>query len=54
MMKRIEDAIDALEKKPAEAPVKTPRTGDGTVLWFAALFINCGVCAVLNIKRKKL
>ena len=59
MAKAIEDAINAVEKKPAETKPepgdKSPQTGDNSnlMLWFALLFISGGVCTALTVKRKK-
>ena len=57
MAKAIEDAMGALEKRPATKPEpgdKSPQTGDNNlVLWIALLFISGGVCTTLTVKRKK-
>ena len=60
MAKDIEDAIAALEKKPAStkagAPDKGPRTGDTSnlALWFALLFVSGGaVIGTTAVSRKK-
>ena len=59
MAKAIEDAINALEKKPAdikpEPGDKSPQTGNSSniMLWAAVLFIIGGVCTALIIKRRK-
>lgn len=57
MAKAIENAINALEKKPAEIKPddpKSPKTGDNSnlMLWFALLFISGGACTALTVKRK--
>lgn len=57
MAKAIENAINALEKKPAEIKPddpKSPQTGDNSnlMLWLALLFISGGICTVLTVKRK--
>ena len=60
MAKDIEDAIAALEKKPAStkagASDKGPRTGDTSnlALWFALLFVSGGaVIGTTAVSRKK-
>ena len=60
MAKTIEDAIAALEKKPAStkagASDKGPRTGDTSnlALWFALLFVSGGaVIGTTAVSRKK-
>ena len=58
MAKAIENAINALEKKPAEIKPdnpKSPQTGDNSnlMLWLALLFISGGICTALTVKRKK-
>ena len=60
MAKAIEDAIAALEKKPAStkagASDKGPRTGDTSnlALWFALLFVSGGaVIGTTAVSRKK-
>ena len=60
MAKTIEDAIAALEKKPAStkagASDKGPRTGDTSnlALWFALLFVSGGaVIGATAVSRKK-
>ena len=58
MAKAIEDAIGALEKKPAETKPEQgepPRTGDNVnlTLWLALFFVSGGVCTALTVKRKK-
>ena len=60
MAKDIEDAIAALEKKPAStkagASNKGPRTGDTSnlALWFALLFVSGGaVIGTTAVSRKK-
>ena len=56
MAKAIEDAINALEKKPAETKTETvdksPRTGDNSslMLWIALFFISGG--ATVAFKKK--
>ena len=57
MAKAIENAINALEKKPAEIKPddpKSPPTGDNSdlMLWIALLFISGGACTALTVKRK--
>lgn len=58
MAKAIEEAVAALEKKPAdikpESGDKSPLTGSGgnIMLWAAVLLIG-GFCAALTLKRKK-
>ena len=57
MAKAIENAINALEKKPAEIKPDDPKsskTGDNSnlMLWFALLFISGGACTALTVKRK--
>ena len=60
MAKAIEDAVIALEKKPADTKpkpgAKSPLTGKhrDLLLWTALFFISGGVCAAIRIKRKKL
>lgn len=59
MAKAIEDAINALEKKPAdikpEPGDKSPQTGNsGNIMLWAAVLLIGGVCTVLTLKRKKL
>ena len=59
MAKAIEDAINALEKKPAdikpEPSDKSPQTGNsGNIMLWAAVLLIGGVCTVLTLKRKKL
>ena len=59
MAKAIEDAVIALEKKPAETKpkpgAKSPMTGEhrDLLLWTALFFISGGTCAAIRIKRKK-
>lgn len=59
MAKAIEDAMDALEKKPAESKPESgdqsPQTGvnNSSMLWFALLFISGGVCTALAVTCKK-
>ena len=60
MAKDIEDAIAALEKKPAStkavASDKGPRTGDTSnlALWFVLLFVSGGaVIGTTAVSRKK-
>ena len=61
MAKAIEDAINALEKKPAEIKPepgdKPPQTGDTSnlTLWIALLFVSGGAAVGTTIvsRRKK-
>ena len=60
MAKAIEDAIAALEKKPASiipgTSDKSPQTGDTSnlALWIALLFASCGAAiAITVVSRKK-
>ena len=60
MAKAIEDALAALEKKPASiipgTSDKSPQTGDtgNLALWIALLFISCGASiAITVVSRKK-
>ena len=59
MAKAIEDAIAALEKKPAEIKTETgeksPKTGNITypALWIAFILIGGGAFTALTVKRKK-
>ena len=61
MAKAIEDAIAALEKKPASTKPgtsdKSPQTGDNSnfALWIALLFISGGVLTGVTVfdKRKR-
>ena len=52
MAQAIEDAINALEKKPGKTE---PKTGDNSniMLWIALLLISGGACTVLIRRRKR-
>ena len=59
MAKAIEDAIAALEKKPASTQTgtsdKSPQTGDTSnlALWIALLFISGGVAIGTTVVSRK-
>ena len=59
MAKAIEDAIAALEKKPASTKPgtsdKSPQTGDtgNLALWIALLFASCGATIAITVVNRK-
>ena len=59
MAKAIEDALAALEKKPASiipgTSDKSPQTGDtgNLALWIALLFASCGATIAITVVNRK-